>query len=214
MAVNLTMLPVNALLAWGLVGGHLGLAPMGAVGAALATATVSWGGAAAMLFLVWRLPRAAQRGVRDWSGAAIRRAASGVPALAAFGLMPAIGASLELAGFAWLMILSTQLGNAAAGAFQAMLSVHNIAFAWSMGFGSAAGVRVGNAVGAGERDQAWPRSLIAGGLATIVLGAGSLLLVFAPRTLVWPFSDDPSVLTLAASMLAIMGAFVILDGLQ
>ncbi|MGZ8997965.1 MAG: MATE family efflux transporter [Allosphingosinicella sp.] len=214
MAVNLTMLPVNAFLAWGLVGGHLGLAPLGAVGAALATAIVSWGGAIATLTLVWRLPRAQPRGIRDWSVAALRRAARGVPALAGFGLMPAIGASLELAGFAWLMILSTQLGNAAAGAFQAMLSVHNIAFAWSMGFGSAAGVRVGNAIGAGELRQAWPRSLIAGALATIVLGAGSLLLVFGSQALVWPFSDDSSVLALAASMLAIMGAFVIFDGLQ
>ena len=69
------------------------------------------------------------------------------------------------------MVLSTQLGNAAAGAFQAMLSIHNLAFALSMGFGSAAGVRVGNAVGAGEREQAWPRALIAGGLAGLMLGA-------------------------------------------
>ena len=214
MAVNLLMLPVNALLAWAWVGGHLGLPALGAVGAALATATVSWAGAAAMLVLIWRLPRAHERRVREFSAAALKRALTRVPALAGFGLMPAIGASLELAGFAWLMVLSTQLGNAAAGAFQAMLSVHNIAFALSMGFGSAAGVRVGNAVGAGERNEAWPRSLIAGGLAAIILGLGSLLLVFASEALVWPFSDDRSVLSLAASMLAIMGAFLIFDGLQ
>jgi len=214
MAVNLTMLPVNALLAWAWVGGHLGLPAMGAVGAAYATATVSAAGAALMLVLVWRLPRAAARGVRDWSAAALRRALAGVPRLAGFGLMPAIGACLELAGFAWLMVLSTQLGNAAAGAFQAMLSVHNIAFALSMGFGSAAGVRVGNAIGAGEREAAWPRALIAGALAAVILGAGSLLLVLAAPQLVWPFSDDPEVLALASSMLAIMGAFLVFDGLQ
>ena len=214
MAVNLAMLPVNALLAWAWVGGHLGLPALGAVGAALATAAVSWGGAAAMLILIWRLPRAGERTVHDWGAAALRRALAGVPALAAFALMPAIGASLELAGFAWLMVLSTQLGNAAAGAFQAMLSVHNIAFALSMGFGSAAGVRVGNAVGAGEREQAWPRSLIAGALAAVVLGLGSIVLVVFPDRLVWPFSDDRSVLVLAASMLAIMGAFLVFDGLQ
>ena len=150
MAVNLLMLPVNALLAWAWVGGHLGLPALGAVGAAYATATVSWLGAAAMIALIWLLPRAQERRVRDFSPAALRRALAGVPALAWFGLMPAIGASLELAGFAWLMVLSTQLGNAAAGAFQAMLSIHNLAFALSMGFGSAAGVRVGNAVGAGR----------------------------------------------------------------
>jgi multidrug resistance protein, MATE family len=214
MTVNLLMLPVNALLAWSWVGGHLGLPALGAVGAAYATATVSWLGAAAMIALIWLLPRAEERCVRELNPQALRRALRGVPELAWFGLMPAIGASLELAGFAWLMVLSTQLGNAAAGAFQAMLSVHNVAFALSMGFGSAAGVRVGNAVGAGEREEAWPRALIAGGLASILLGLGSLLLVWEAEALVWPFSDDPQVIALAASMLAIIGAFLVFDGLQ
>lgn len=214
MAVNLMMLPLNALLAWAWVGGHLGLPALGAVGAAYATATVSWAGAAAMLVTIWVLPRAEPRRVRDLSAAALRRALAGVPPLAWFGLMPAVGAMLELAGFAWLMVLSTQLGNAAAGAFQAMLSIHNLAFALSMGFGSAAGVRVGNAVGAELRDEAWPRALIAGGLTIVILAAISLLMVLAAGPLVLPFSDDPQVIALAASMLAIMAAFLVFDGLQ
>jgi multidrug resistance protein, MATE family len=214
MAVNLGMLPVNAVLAWAWVGGHFGLPALGAVGAAYATATVSWAGAAAMIVLVLALPRAGDRLVRDFTPASLRRALAGVPSLAWFGLVPALAASLELAGFAWLMVLSTQLGNAAAGAFQAMLSIHNLAFALSMGFGSAAGVRVGNAVGAGEREQAWPRATIAGALAGALLGLISLLLVFGARWLVLPFSDDPAVIALAASMLAIMAAFLIFDGLQ
>jgi MATE family multidrug resistance protein len=214
MAINLTMLPFNGLLAWAWVGGHLGLPALGAVGAAYATATISWAGAAAMILTVWFLPRAEARRVRDFSGPSLRRALKGVSPLAWFGLVPGIGAMLELAGFSTLMVLSTQLGNAAAGAFQAMLSIHNIAFALSMGFGSAAGVRVGNAIGAGERDQAWPRALIAGGLCAALLGLISLLLVFAANALVWPFSNDPEVLALAALMLSIMGAFLIFDGLQ
>ena len=214
MTVNLLMLPVNALLAWAWVGGHFGLPALGAVGAARATASVSWGGALLMLALIWTLPRAQQRHVRDWNAAALRRALAGVPALAGFGLVPAIGASLELAGFSWLMVLSTRLGIAAAGAFQAMLSLHNLVFAMSIGLGSAAGVRVGNAVGAGERDQAWPRALIAGGLCILILGSLSLVLVLFAGILVWPFSDDPDVLALAAPMLAIIAAFLIFDGLQ
>ena len=214
MAVNLAMLPVNGLLAWAWVGGHFGLPALGAVGAAYATATVSWAGAAAMLVTIWVLPRAEPRRVRDLSAAALRRALAGVPPLAWFGLMPAVGAMLELAGFAWLMVLSTQLGNAAAGAFQAMLSIHNLAFALSMGFGSAAGVRVGNAVGAGLRDEAWPRALVAGGLTILILAAISLLMVLAAGPLVLPFSDDQEVIALAASMLAIIAAFLVFDGLQ
>jgi MATE family multidrug resistance protein len=214
MSVNLLMLPVNAILAWAWVGGHLGLPAWGAVGAALATAIVSWAGAAAMLGLIWALPRARERRVRDWSAAALRRAWAGLPALAWFGLVPALAASLELAGFSWLMVLSTRLGNAAAGGFQAMLSLHNILFALSMGFGSAAGVRVGNAVGAGERDQVWRRVMIAAGLCAAILALLSALMVAFAGELVWPFSDDPEVLALAASMLAIIAAFLVFDGLQ
>ena len=214
MAVNLTMLPLNALLAWAWVGGQLGLPALGAVGAAYATATVSAFGAALILFLCWVLPRAEPRGVKDWSAAALRRAMAGVPRLFWFGLVPAIAASLELAGFAWLMALSTQLGAAAAGAFQVMLSIHNLAFALSMGFGSAAGVRVGNAVGAEETPLAWPRAMIAGGLAAAILGVLSLVIVLGARYWVWPFSDDPQVIALAASMLSVMAAFLIFDGLQ
>jgi MATE family multidrug resistance protein len=95
-----------------------------------------------------------------------------------------------------------------------MLSIHNLAFALSMGFGSAAGVRVGNAVGAGERHLAWPRALIAGGLTAGILTLLSVLLVAGARLWVLPFSDDPQVLALAASMLAVMGAFLVFDGLQ
>jgi MATE family multidrug resistance protein len=214
MSVNLVMLPFNGLLAWAWVGGHFGLPALGAVGAAYATATISWLGALAMILIVWFLPRAAERRVRDFSRPALLRALKGAGPLAWFGLVPAIGAMLELAGFSTLMVLSTQLGNAAAGAFQAMLSVHNIAFALSMGFGSAAGVRVGNAVGAGERQAAWHRAMIAATLAAALLGLISLFLVFAAPALVWPFSNDPEVLRLAALMLSIMGAFLIFDGLQ
>lgn len=214
MTINLAMLPVNGLLAWAWVGGHFGLPALGAVGAAYATATVSWVGALAMILVVWLLPHAAERRIRDFGVATLFRALKGVGPLAWFGLVPGIGAMLELAGFSTLMVLSTRLGNDAVGAFQAMLSIHNIAFAFSMGFGSAAGVRVGNAVGAGERPEAWPRALIAAALAALMLGLISLLLVFAAPILVWPFSDDPAVLSLAALMLSIMGAFLMFDGLQ
>ena len=159
--VNLAMLPLNALLAWAWVGGHLGLPARGAVGAVSATAVISALGALGMLVAVWTLPGAAERGVRDMSGAAWARAAAGVPALFRFGIVPAVSAGLELAGFSWLIVLSTQLGATAAAAFQTVFSLHNFAFAMAMGFGSAAGVRAGNAVGAGDPAAAVPRSLVA-----------------------------------------------------
>lgn len=214
MIVNLGMLAVNAVLAWAWVGGHLGFPALGAVGAAYATAVASWLGGAAMFVFARNVSDAAERGVRDFSVTALKRAASGVPRLLWFGTVPAIAASLELAGFAWLIVLSTQLGNEVAASFQAMLALHNLLFAIAYGFASAAGVRVGNAVGAGERHQAWPRALIAASLSVAVIGILSLFLVLFSEAAMLPFSDDPAVLAAGASMLAIMASFLIFDGLQ
>lgn len=214
MAVNLAMLPLNALLAWAWVGGHLGLPAMGAVGAVLATAVISTLGAIAMLVSSWLLPDAVARGVRDVSPEAWMRAMRGVPGLLGFGSVPAISSGLEIAGFSWLISLSTQLGRVPTEAFQIVFSLHNVVFALSLGFGSAAGVRAGNAVGAGEPGEVLPRSLIAAVLAaSAMLLIGSVYLM-APQWLVVPFADDPRVREMAAVLLFMVAPFMWFDGLQ
>ena len=214
MVVNLAMLPLNALLAWAWVGGHFGLPAMGAVGAVLATAVVSALGAVGMIASAWLLPDAHARGVRDISPAAWTRAWRGLPPLMRFGGVPAIASGLELAGFSWLIALSTQLGMLTAAAFQTVFSLHNFVFAMALGFGSAAGVRTGNAVGAGEPEAAWPRSLIAAALAMAVMGFLGLILFLASDIVVQPFSDDPPVIALSAHLLAMLAPFMFFDGLQ
>ncbi|WP_231639198.1 MATE family efflux transporter [Sphingomonas profundi] len=214
MIVNVATLPLNALLAWAWAGGHLGLPAMGAVGAVLATSLVSALGAAGMLLSVWTLPGAAVRTVRDLSPAAWAAAWRGVPALFRFGLVPAIASGLELFGFTWLIVLSTKLGAVPAAAFQTVFSLHNFAFAMALGFGSAAGVRVGNAVGAGEIAAALPRGLIAAALAVAAMAlVGLVFWLFGPL-LVRPFSNDPAVVRLTASLLVLMAPFMWFDGVQ
>ncbi len=213
-AINLAMLPANAVLAWAWTSGHLGLPALGAVGAASATACVSGIGALAMLGAAWTLPDAAARGVRDLSAEARSRMFAGVGPIARFGWVPAISAGLELAGFSWLIALSTQLGVVAAASFQAIFSLHNFAFAIGLGMGSAAGVRVGNAVGAGERDAVRPRVAIAAALAIGLMGALALTYALTAHTIVSPFSDDPEVRLISAGMLATLAPFMLFDGLQ
>lgn len=214
MAVNLVMLPVNAALAWAWAGGHWGLPAAGAVGAALATSLTSIFGALAMLGAVWTLPTAVEDGVRALSRAAWRGTWRGIAGLLRFGLVPGIASGLELLGFSWLIVLSTQLGAVSAAAFQIVFSLHNFAFALAIGFGSAAGVRVGNAVGAGELQMALPRSLVAAGLAVLGLGCVGLVYSTAGGNILWPFTSDVETLALAAAMLAIWAPFILFDGVQ
>jgi MATE family multidrug resistance protein len=167
-----------------------------------------------MLAAAWTLPDAAARGVRDLSPATWARAARGVPGLLAFGLVPSIAAGLELAGFSYLIVLSTQLGAVAAGAFQTVFSLHNFAFAMALGFGSAAGVRAGNAVGEGSPAQAVPRAMIAAAMAAVAMLAVGGIYIAAAGPLMLPFSSDPAILSLGAAMLAMLAPFMFFDGVQ
>lgn len=214
MVVNLATLPLNGLLAWALVGGNMGLPAMGAVGASVATAIASTVGALLILIMAWTLPRARERGVRDLSRAAWARAATDVPALVRFGLVPCIASGLEIAGFSWLIILSTQLGVVTTGAFQIVFALHNFCFSLALGVGSAAGVRVGNAVGAGTPGLARVRGVIAVsiGVALMALLAGSYFL-FAPF-FVGLFSSDAAMIALAIPMLMLLAPFMLFDGAQ
>lgn len=214
MVVNLVMLPVNAVLAWAWAGGHLGFPQAGAVGAALATAVTSLFGAAAMIAAVWTLPRAAAMGIRDLSLRAWRHSLRGLVGLLRFGFVPAIASGLELVGFSWLIVLSTQLGDTAAAAFQMVFSLHNFAFAIALGFGSAAGVRVGNAVGAGTIGAALPRTLIATAMTLAGTGALALLYIVAAEPLLASFSNDAQVLAMAVAMLRVWAPFIMFDGVQ
>ncbi|WP_018250581.1 MATE family efflux transporter [Sphingomonas melonis] len=213
-AVNLSVLPVNAVLAWALSAGHLGLPALGAVGAAFATSIASLLGAAGMVASALTLPRAQEREVRRTDRAAWASVPRGVVALAAFGLVPAIASGLELAGFSILIALSTQLGDVAAHAFQIVFSIHNVTFAIAIGLGSAAGVRAGNAVGEGQPAAAIPRTLIAVGLAIGALGLLMLILRATAPGIVALFPATAPVHVLGTAMLAVWAPFIVFDGIQ
>jgi MATE family multidrug resistance protein len=205
--VNLAVLPFNAVLAWAWSGGHWGLPEWGAAGAAAASATASAFGAIAMLVSAWTLPDAAARRVRDWVGFWSAETWTGVRRLLAFGTMPALAAGLELAGFSVLIALSTQLGDT-------VFSVHNLTFAAAMGLASAAGVRVGNAVGEGVPEQGGRRAAIAALLAAVITGScAALLMLFAPLV-VDAFPATQPVHGEARWMLLLWAPFILFDGLQ
>lgn len=208
-AVNLAILPLNALLAWAWSGGHLGFAEYGAVGAASATVVASVLGAVAMVASALLLPDARARGLRTW-----RVTAAGVIALARFGMVPALASGLELSGFSILIALSTRFGDDTAHAFQIVFAVHNVTYAVAVGLGSAAGVRVGNAVGEGRAVTAIARTRIALTLTIALLGATALLLAIDAGAIVRGFPAPAMVHAIAGTMLAAWAPFILFDGAQ
>jgi multidrug resistance protein, MATE family len=214
LAITCVTLPINGVLAWAWAGGHLGFDAMGAVGASWATLTASAIGLALNLVSVWWLDQAKLRRVRDIGLSEWRQALHGVPALARFGFVPAIASALELGGFAWVMVQSTTMGLTAAHAFQLVLSMHNITFGFAMGFGSAAGVRVGNAVGEGVPQAALGRTMVAAVISTIVIGVMSLALMIGAPWFVSLYPATDAVRQLGVTMLFFWAPFMLFDGLQ
>jgi MATE family multidrug resistance protein len=212
--VNLAILPLNAVLAWALSGGHLGLPALGAVGAAGATAIASALGAAGMLTAAWTLPRAKARGVHDLRALLSAETRRGALRLARFGAVPALASGLELAGFSILIALSTQQGEAVTHAFQVVFSIHNLTFSLALGMGSAAGVRAGNAVGEGVPQQAAWRAGIAATLSAVAIGALALPLLLFPAQVVDLFPATGPVHALATAMLPVWAPFILFDGVQ
>ncbi len=219
MVVNLATVPLNALLAWALSGGHGGLPMLGAVGAATATAIVSLVGAVAMLAMAWTIESAAPRGIRRIAPAAWARAVPEAVALARFGVIPAIASGLELAGFSVLIALSTDFGAVTAHGFQIVFSLHNLTFGAAAGLASAAGVRVGNAVGEGAAGQGAPgaarqRTVIAAGLTAALTGLLALALFLARGPIVAAFPAAPGVHGVALALLPVWAPFILFDGVQ
>lgn len=212
--VNLSILPINAVLAWALAGGEMGFPALGAVGAAWATVIASALGGVAMVASAVSLPRGALRGVRRMDRAAWLPTLAGARDLARFGLVPAIASGLELAGFAILIALSTRLGDATAHGFQIVFSIHNVTFALALGLGSAAGVRAGNAVGEGMPGAAIPRTVLAVALAALAMGICSLLLLVGAAPVVGLFPAQPDARVTAVAMLMIWLPFILFDGVQ
>lgn len=213
-AINLAILPLNALLAWAWSGGHLGFPAMGAEGAALATLVSLLAGAIAFVLSALTMPDARARGLTMLGLAHWWAAVPGSVQLARFGLVPAIASGLELAGFSWLIALSTGLGEVATHAFQIIFSLHNLTFSVAIGFASAAGVRVGNAMGEGNRHEIGHRTRVALGCGLISMLLFVLLYALAAQAVVGSFPAEPAVIALAVQMLLLWVPFILFDGAQ
>ncbi len=83
-----------------------------------------------------------------------------------------------------------------------------------MGLGSAAGVRVGNAVGEGVPQAAAGRAGIAAALAALATGLLAAALLLVPMLVVGQFPAPAEVHALAATMLLLWAPFILFDGVQ
>jgi len=201
----------NVLLNWVFVFGHLGAPALGLLGSGLATALSRLVLIAGLAGLVWKadLLRGAWM---PWS-----RAAFDGPALRriiGLGLPIALQMGLEVWAFSAATLLAGRLGASAVAAHTIVLNLASFSFMMPLGVAQAACTRVGNFVGAKRFAEADRAAWVAIGLGAAVMACWALLFVTLRGLLPWLYTPDAAVISLAAGILPIAGAFQIFDGVQ
>ncbi len=205
----------NMVLGWALIFGHLGLPALGLFGAGLASSIV-WAGLAVGLAIVIATDRNFRRfhlfgrwWRPDWPRYA-RLWKLGLPIGLAMGFEGAVfGAAAYLMGL---------IDPQSLAAHAVALQVAMLTFMVPLGFGQAATVRVGLALGRGD-----PRGIARAGWTAYALGVGfmgmmALTIWAVPDALVGlflePIAANARVIELAVAFLGVAAIFQIVDGAQ
>ncbi len=186
----------------------IGLPALGAIGAAIATALVTF----AMLLVYRRAVRDVLRRLPTATTvdepAVIRRAIVRVGAPIGLQLFA------EVAAFALAAVLAGRLGTVAAAAHQVAIQLASMSFSVALGLGAAAATRVGLAVGAGDSAGARRAARVALGLGAAVMSSSALLFTLAPGVLAAGFGDSAAVTASAITLVQIAAVFQLSDGAQ
>lgn len=203
----LLLVPVG----YGLTFGAGGLPALGAGGLGLASALVMWLQALGLAAYLARARRFADLHLLDryeppkWPP---------VRSLLALGLP---------IGFTWLMegglfvataLLIGRLGAVPAAAHQIAINVASLCFMVPMALAEATTVRVGHAVGRGDREGLRRAAFAGGALVLLTQFATGATLLFGNQAIAELYTGDAAVIALAASLLLMAAAFQFPDGVQ
>jgi MATE family multidrug resistance protein len=197
---------------YALMYGHWGFRAMGLTGSGYSTSIARVYMAAVLLAAVlwgrrFRLPLGTSWFLLLPDPARSRR-------MAALGLPAALQILAEGAVFGMVTVFAAKLDEASLAAHGIALLAVSTAYMVPMGIGSAAAVRVGQAVG--RKD---PRSAAASGwsaltIVTLSMGAAGVAMWTAPRWIVGIVTHDAAVEATGVALLRIAACLEIFDGLQ
>jgi MATE family multidrug resistance protein len=211
MVLNLLGLGLKIPLNWMLVYGHLGAPALGAAGCGLATTLVAW--IICITAWIWCARQADYRpyGVfARWSWP--RRAHQWQ--LVALGVPIGVTFMVDVTAFTFMSLFIARLGAATSAAHQIAANMAAMCFMLPLALGNAAGVLVGQALGAHD----YPRAR-ATGLASLALGVGLALILASSLALASPrlatlYSIDPDVQSMAALLLVFVAGYHLFDAVQ
>lgn len=213
LVADLVKIPLNLVLVLGW-GGLV--APMGAAGAVLGSSAVRWLCFVAVAWVIWahradRLRLGLDVPLRTWLAEAVRFGGAVGGKLRRLGLPMGIAQGVESSAFTAVVFIAGALGEVAAAAHQTTMTLLVLVYMSAIGFGGAATIRTGIAVGRGSQPDVRRAGLVALGLAIIAAVPVGIAFHLAPETVAGFVTQDASVLTIARDMLLVAGWFVAVD---
>jgi MATE family multidrug resistance protein len=209
MAINLSAIGFKAFFNWVLIYGKLGLPAMGATGAGLATALVSWMSLGLGLWVIThdRFYRRFQLriGKPDWK--TLRE-------LLRLGIPMGGSYLVEVSAFTFMALLVAREGTFVTGGHQIMSNLAALCYMMPMALGVATAALTAQAIGAGNLAHAHRTGMA--GLALGLIGAlltAAVLLVGRPLILA-AYTDDAGVAAVATTLLAVLPLFHLFDSMQ
>ncbi|HWX55684.1 MAG TPA: MATE family efflux transporter [Verrucomicrobiae bacterium] len=202
---------VNVLGNWALIYGHLGLPRMGVPGSA-------WATFASRTYMTLVLAAAAvyydrKRNSGLWR-ASRRIELPLIRELLRLGLPAASQLLLEIGAFAFATFLIARLGAVTLAAHQIALNVASFTYMVPLGIGSAAAVRVGHAVGAGDIHGARRAGWMALLLGAAFMSCAAVVLVTFPAYIARVYTPNETVIRAGVTLLLVAAVFQLFDGFQ
>ncbi|WP_374558154.1 MATE family efflux transporter [Thermomonas sp.] len=194
-----------------LTNGLFGLPELGAAGVGIASALMFWLQAIAFAVYLWRARRFADLDLfARWDrphGKTLRE-------LLRTGLPIGVTVTMEGGLFVATALLIGRLGEVPAASHQIALNVASLCFMVPFGLAEATTVRVGHALGRGDREGV-RRAAFAGFALALATQAGSaLLMLLGHQAIAGLYTTDPAVIALAGSLLLYAALFQFPDGIQ
>ena len=137
-----------------------------------------------------------------------------IGALVRLGLPAASQIGLETSVFAVAAFLIGRLGAVPLAGHQIAMTTVSFTYMVPLGIGSAAAVRVGQALGRRDAQGAKHAGWVALGLGAGFMGLSAAVLLLFPERIALFFSVDPAVIRMGARLVSIAAFFQIFDGLQ
>ncbi|MDX1444512.1 MAG: MATE family efflux transporter, partial [Gammaproteobacteria bacterium] len=196
---------------WVLMYGKLGFPQLGAIGTGYASAITQWVMLLVLVVSMRRAPIFRRYGIFRHFEWPERRT---ILTLVALGAPIAVSIFMEGSLFSAVGLLMATLGKLTVAAHQIAINWSAMMFMVPLGLAGGITVRVGQAQGAGQPEQARFRGWVGMVAAVGFMLFSSLLIVFFHDWIVALYTEESAVATLAVSLLFVAVAFQIFDGQQ